>query len=315
MAPPRLFPHLPRTMLERHGPGGFGLYEKLIPDFRKMEIEVEVVERPSTTELAHYTKTDFHLVHHGFLRRFNVLNCGMAYLWRYWYLDRRGVLCDSSLARAKPDLARIDPKKAQDFLGHLQKRYVRRGASRYTQPDRKGDLGRGAIVVFLQGMGDPVLRNMHMMETEMLDLVMRHRAGRAVLIKPHPKWPDTVASAHAQALTEQHEDVAIVDANVHDLLAGAHCSVSICSGASFEGLMHRTPAILFGQSDFHHCAWTVTDAAEAEAAFAGIRDRSFPYEAFLFWFLRQKMHDVFSPDLGARVLRRINQTGFTLKEE
>ena len=312
MVTPKLLIHVPGNLLDRHGQAGFGIYGRIAPDLRRMGLEVDFVERPSTTELSAYTKEDFHLVHHGFLRRFNLLNCGIAYVWPYWYLDQRGVLCDSSMLNAKPRLDGVNGRQARKFLDALQRKTIGRGVSKYDQPERTEPIGHGAIVVFLQGLSDPVMRSMHMMETEMLDLVLRHRQGRRVLIKPHPKFPDTIASAHARMLAEREPEVRVVDANIHDLLEGAYCSVSICSGASFEGLFHRVPAILFGRSDFAACAWTVRNAEEAERALTEIGEVDFPYERFLFWFLRKKMYNQRDPNLVARVLQRIKRTGFDL---
>ncbi|MEQ8432139.1 MAG: hypothetical protein RIB69_17060 [Roseovarius sp.] len=312
MVAPKLLIHVPGNLLDRHGQAGFGLYGRIAPDLRRMGLEVDFVERPSTTELGTYSKADFHLVHHGFLRRFNLLNCGIAYVWPYWYLDQRGVLCDSSMINATPRLAGVDGRQAEKFFNALHGKTVERGVSKYDQPERRAPMGQGAIVVFLQGLSDPVLRSMHMMETEMLDLVMRYRQGRRVLIKPHPKFPDTIASAHALMLAENEPEVQVIDANIHDLLEGAYCSVSICSGASFEGLFHRVPAILFGRSDFAACAWTVRTEEEAERALKEIGSAEFPYERFLFWFLRKKMYNQRNPNLAARVLQRIKRTGFEL---
>ncbi|MEO0370979.1 MAG: hypothetical protein AAF231_05935, partial [Pseudomonadota bacterium] len=238
MTQPRLIIHVPRDMLQRYGQEGFGLYAALAPGMRARGVPVEFVDRPGTTDLTHYTREDFHLVHHGFLRRFNLLNTGIAYLWPYWYLDQRGVLCDSSLGRAQPDLSHVPLGRAQAFFGRVGGRLKEKGQSKHDQPPRQGPLAEGAIVVFLQGLSDPVLRNMAMLETEMLDLVVAHRAERRVVIKVHPKFPGTIAAAHAEALTTSEQNVEIIDANVHDLLEGAYCSVSICSGASFEGLFH-----------------------------------------------------------------------------
>ncbi len=310
---PGLVIHVPAHLLARHGQAGFGLYGRIAPDFRRMGIEVTFVERPSTTELALYNKRDFHIVHHGFLRRFNLLNCGIAYVWPYWYLDRRGVLCDSSMINAAPRLARLDAGRAARFVRGLYDRTAARGGSKHAQPPRAGGLESGAIVVFLQGLSEPVLRSMYMMETEMLEIVIRHRDARPVLIKPHPQFPDTIAVAHALRLAGRHPGVSLTGANVHDLLDGAYCSVSICSGASFEGLMHHTPAILFGRSDFAACAWTVRTEAEAARALREIRARDFEYDRFLYWFLRRKMYSQRNPDLAARVLQRIAQTGFELR--
>ena len=116
---PRLLIHVPPAMLNRHGQAGFGLYARIAPALRRIGLEVSFVERPSTTHLDSYTRTDFHLVHHGFLRRFNILNSGIAYIWPYWYLDPRGVLCDSSLARATPDLEGLPSHRAEAFFDKL----------------------------------------------------------------------------------------------------------------------------------------------------------------------------------------------------
>ncbi|MEO0751629.1 MAG: hypothetical protein AAFY25_07475, partial [Pseudomonadota bacterium] len=207
MSAPSLIIHVPRDMLERYGQEGFGLYAALAPGLRDRGVPVQFVERPATTDLSHYTKTDFHLVHHGFLRRFNLLNTGIAYLWPYWYLDQRGVLCDSSLGRAHPDLSQIPLDRAEAFVARVGGRLKEKGQSKHEQPARRGAIGQGAIVVFLQGLSDPVLRSMAMMETEMLDLVVAHRAGRRVLIKAHPKFPGTIGTAHGERLAHAQDGV------------------------------------------------------------------------------------------------------------
>ena len=307
---PQLYIHLPGQLIERHGPEGFGLYAAILPTLRRLQVPYEVIERPSTTLLQTSDKRHFHLVHHGFLRRFNMMNCGMSYIAPYWYVDPRGVLCDSSLARAVPDFDKVEEDRAARFFDTLADKVVRRGLSKHKQPVRVSAIGQGRIVVFLQGLSDPVLRNMYMTETEMLDLVVEHREGRDVLIKPHPKWPDTIARVHAEELAMRHNGVRLVTANVHDLLEGAYCSVSICSGAAFEGFLHRTPAILFGRSDFAACAYTVRSAEEAASALRNIRHYDYPYENFVYWFLRRKMFNARSPTIGHRVLHRIARTGF-----
>ncbi len=309
---PELLIHVPRDMLERYGQAGFGLYEALAPGLRDRGVSVRFVERRATTDIAHYTKTDFHLVHHGFLRRFNLLNTGIAYLWPYWYFDQRGVLCDSSLGRAHPDLSQIPQDKAQRFVNRVGGHLIRLGKSKHDQPERTGSIGKDRIVVFLQGMSDPVLRNLYMLETEMLELVMEHRAEREVVIKVHPKFPDTMAAAYATKLATREQGVEVVDANVHDMLEGAYCSVSICSGASFEGLFHHTPAVLFGRADFAGCAWSVETADEAGRALREVGQVAFDYDRFLYWFLQRKMFNAQDESLVDRVIHRITRTGFDL---
>ena len=104
----------------------------------------------------------------------------------------------------------------------------------------------------------------------------------------------------------------MVDANVHDLLEGAYCSVSICSGACFEGLFHRTPAVLFGRADFAACAWSVDSAEEGVRALREVGQVAFEYERFLYWFLQRKMFNAQDARLVDRVIQRISRTGFDL---
>lgn len=309
---PKLFVHLPKPALERHPNGDFGLYKRLLPPLKSLGVMVEVVARTSTVELDHYTQDDFHLVHHGFIRKFNLLNAGIAYLKPFWYLDPRGVLCDSSISRAVPDLDRYDPEIAKSFVGNLRNRYIARGASKYAQPPRKERLGQGKIVVFLQGMSEPVLRNMYMTEIEMLDLVTKHRGEREILIKVHPKWPGSVSAAFAGKLASEQSGVNVVDANIHDLLDGAYCSVSICSGACFEGFLHNTPALLFGNSDFRAGALTVSSAEEVPEAIRDIGSMHFRHELFLHWFLRKRAYDIRNPSLQDRFLKRLAKAGYQL---
>jgi capsule polysaccharide modification protein KpsS len=53
----------------------------------------------------------------------------------------------------------------------------------------------------------------------------------------------------------------ITDANIHSIIKASDVTVSINSTVALEGFMHKTPAILFGDADFHHFCGRV-EAAE-----------------------------------------------------
>ncbi len=311
----KLFIHLPASMLERHSEGEFGLYKRLLSYFKSRGIQVEIVERPSTTELSQLSKGAFHLVHHGRIKHPNVLNCGIAYFPDYWYVDPQGVLCDSSLGLKNPDYSTIETDKAQAFFYKLRKEYLETGVSKYAQPIRCESFGKGHIVVFLQGMSDPVARNMHMTEFEMLNLLVKQCSDRPILVKPHPKKENAASVMYAHAMAKKEPRLRVVTANVHDLLKDAYCSVSICSGASFEGFLHRTPAILFGRSDFGACSLTVQTEEELIHALKKVENCKFQYELFLFWFLKRRTFYVHDDNLPLRILRRISRTGFRLEPQ
>ncbi len=105
----------------------------------------------------------------------------------------------------------------------------------------------------------------------------------------------------------------MVDGNLHHMLHQAAVTVSISSAASFEGFAHRTPAILFGKSDFHHFAINLAhpdDFAEAlprALAFDG------PYAKYLWWYLERQNISSFAPDFFDRVMARAALVGYDAK--
>jgi hypothetical protein len=168
--------------------------------------------------------------------------------------------------------------------------------------------GQGHIAVFLQGWSSPVERARYMTATEMVKTVVKGAAGRPVVVKPHPRNACYETEMIRQWLLRHHPKVRVSNANIHDILAGACATVSISSSVALEGMLHRVPAILFGRSDLHHCAETVTEPSEWPAALARALARDWPYDAFLLWFLRRQNIDVSRP-WAERLLDRMAAQG------
>jgi hypothetical protein len=103
----------------------------------------------------------------------------------------------------------------------------------------------------------------------------------------------------------------VTTANILDILAGSSVSVSISSSVALEGMLQGVPAILFGRSDLHHCAETVRCPADWGPALMRALSQPWPFEAFLWWFLRRQNLDVMRP-LLPRLLRRMADQGADL---
>ena len=227
-----------------------------------------------------------HFVNNGNLQQRNVLNTAIAHLDHFWQVDPKGVLCDSSIKDEVFDPTSIDKKAAWAFFQRLRKDYAFARKSRYGQPKDVAEVPRGVIAVFLQGASHITDRARKFSTPDMIRSVAKGAGDRPILVKPHPlKVADEDLKAVAD-LKASGVNIDISEANVHDLLAAAFVTVSISSACSFEGFLHKTPAVLYGHSDFHHFAESLGDLDGFEDAMARARARRGGYSGYVYWFLR-----------------------------
>lgn len=247
------------------------------------------------------------LVHAAAIGRPQALTLGVAYLDRFQYLDPEGIFFESSTARARFRPEMIAQDQAQRFWADLRAAYVTPRRSRHIQPEAVTRFAPGHIAVFLQDLSDPVLRARHMTAEQMLAAVLAHRAGRAVVIKPHPRNPGAETEA-LLAGVRGLSGVTVTEANLHDILAGAAVSVSLSSSVGLEGMLHGVPAVFFGATDLHHNAVTVRTPKAWPDALQQALTADWPHAQFLLWFLRRRNIDARRPFM-ARVLERITAAG------
>ncbi len=278
---------MPRHMAATDGSELPPFYQHLRDGFTALGARVAVVHRDMDALQTGPTGPDFNFVHNGRIARAGLLNIGLAYMYPFWYVDPKGVFADSSLTDLAFDPAQTPQKPAARMFARLQARLKDTRISRYAQPEEVAQFPTGAIAVFLQDWSDPVERARHMTARDMLETVIANAGGRSVIVKPHPRVSGLETFEILDWLARDHPQIIVTQANVHDILAAAVVSVSISSAVSVEGMVHRVPAIVFGRTDFHHCAETVQTPAAFPAALDRALTRDWPFEAFLFWFFRE----------------------------
>lgn len=279
-------------------------YQVLTAGLRARGATVQVVHRDKQAVL---TGPDFHFVHNGAARGACVLNCAIAYLNPYFYADPQGIYDESSLTGAVFDPATVPPHSAAATVAALRAQYVTPRTSRYKQPEGVQVFPDGAIAVFLQDWSEPVARARHMDASRMVEAVIAGAQGRPVIVKPHPRnvGEETVLLLHRVAT--RHPHVTVTEANLHDILSAAAVCVTISSSVALEAMLHHTPVILFGKSDLHHCAETVTTPADWSAALDRALARPWPFDAFVHWFLSQQLRT--GPEMIGPVLDRMRKAG------
>ena len=283
----------------------------------------ELTDRGGQVRIEHYEDQsarridpedgNLHFVNNGNLCLPNVLNTGIAYLDRFWQVDPRGILSESSIRDEEFDPARVDRKAAWSFFQAMRSEYVSGRRSRYAQPREVEPIRRGVIAVFLQGDSQFTNRARLCSTPEMIRSVAAGAGDRAILVKPHPLKVDPADILAVHDLATDGVNIRITEANVHDILARASVSVSIASACSFEGFLHKTPAILYGKADFHHFAETVTDPGGFPEAFEAALSRKRGYSLYVHWYLKERCIWTKEPEFFDKISARMAAQGFDPK--
>lgn len=300
------FIHLPVHKISPDNPSSKGFYGLLYRELTARGGEVQFLRRQSVLTVPD-GGDGFHFVHQGLVRAPNALNTGLSYLKPFWYADPKGVFGESSIAEAVFDASAIPQNWANGFHRRLVKWHVTPRVSKHTQPQAGQSFGAGHVAVFLQGTSLPVLRAQHMDELAMLRAILRHIPDRPVLVKPHPRNAAPELLEAAAVLARQNPRLQIVEANVHDLLEGAHLCCSVSSSVAVEAMIHEVPVLAFGRTDYHHCAATSASPGGTAAAYRQAVTSQWPFRAFLYWFFRGQCLDPRDPEWFAVLSARMGR--------
>ncbi|MAY88072.1 MAG: hypothetical protein CML02_15325 [Pseudooceanicola sp.] len=318
MSKPRIVLHLKAAHLSRDFSVPFLRLYGVIEDLAQAHgITVERRQRDGDirvgTHAVSYGRFDdgnLHIIDDRSVVADNVLNAGLAYFRGYWHLDPRGTRYRSGIAGMVYDESAVRYRPARDLFQRLRQQYVMPRKSRYPQPEQVELIEPGVISVFFQGRYPIDSGATEFDDFAMLRAVLAGAGGRRVVVKPHPNASTSDDLAQLDDLAQSHPDLLITNANVHDILSAACATVSINSTVALEGYLHRTPAVLFGASDFHHIAETVTDATAFARALARAIKRRGGYAQYLAWYFRDNCLSPDAPDCAARIWDRFAAAGY-----
>lgn len=317
MADAAIIFHLPRRHLADYASvGHLRIFARIAQTFGPRGARICVRDRRlapfegGTEAAGAYADGNLHIIENGRVRGVGVLNATMAYLPPWWHLDPQGVLAESSIGARDYDRSSVPVRPAMVFFNALRANWVAARRSRHTQASEATEVAQGAIAVFLQGLLPQERGLAHCTPLQMLRAVAQGAEGRAVLVKPHP-----LALSHDLALIAEVRaeglPVMPTQANLHDILAAAAVSVSFNSAVALEGFLHRTPAILFGPSDFHHFAETVARPGRFPQALARALARPKEgYAQFLHWYFARQCLNVGDRRFVEKVQAIFSAAGF-----
>lgn len=303
---------LGRDLYSRH----LELYAKLQNLCAEYEIPMEIKQRAADIKIgtrsisdARFDDGNLHIIDDRSVQADNVLNAGAAYFWKFWHLDPNGVKAFSSIGRRNYDPSTMPVHRAMIFYKKMQQRYVATRKSKYSQPSGQIALPNGAIAVFFQGDYPQNSGAASLSDIDMLDIVMAEAGDQPIVVKLHPLVSNDFDRLQVQARAKLDERITLTDANVHDILRSSHVSVSMNSTVALEGFLHKTPAILFAKSDFHHFVSTVgpelsfTEALQREH----YRDE---YEQYFAWYFLRNCLALNSGKFSDHVWQAFETAGF-----
>lgn len=200
-------------------------------------------------------------------------------------------------------LERLDLMQAEAFFAERQAAVIGGNQSKYQQPEAGpvAALSQPYVFVALQTIGDMVQRQAHVPMLEMLRIVVERFAGTdmTVAIKRHPRCRSArVSRALAEVGTQPH--VRLVNASIHELLAGASALITVNSGVGSEAMLHRVPVYCFGGADYAPIAHSVRSAAAFRDLTDPIRPAVSAADLVRFHFYYRTVHQT----VGAAALHR-----------
>lgn len=315
MAQARIVFHLPaRHCVDWREARHLLLFRRIEDVFVPLGARIEVRDRRDgpfqAGETLAYGDGDLHILETGRARGPGVLNASVAYLHPFWHLDALGVLAESSIGGRAFDPARVRTQPAKAFFERLQGRYPAQRRSRREQLAAVTRFPAGAISVFLQGPLPEENGLAYASGEAMLRAVAQGAGGRAVLVKAHPLALEHDTEVMARVMASGLP-ITPTNANVTDMIAASVVTVSANSACAIEGFLQRTPAILFGPSDFHHLAETVRHPAQFEPALQRVLAAPEPdYARFLFWYFARNCLNVSGAGFAQKVLAIFAGAGF-----
>lgn len=286
-------------MLETAREGTFNFMNKLREAVE--QIGWQVAFRPEAEAATSATLPGYALVHMMQPPHDRALTFRRAYHYPFWNIEPVPQRWRFHVATTPFDPAIVPRDEAQDFLDRITTRVLPGPAPT-----------RGEIVLIpLQGCIRVGRSFQTMSPIEMVETVAR--TGRPTVATLHPnEIYDDADHAALAALAARHPNLTI-GGNTAALLRDCAFVATQNSSVAFDGLMLGKPAVLFGQSDFHHIALSVAELG-ADQALALAPDHRPDFTGYIWWFLRHMSVNATAQDAHAQIRAAMKRGGWPIDQ-
>lgn len=222
-----------------------------------------------------------------------------AYFYPFWQIEPHQQRWRFHVASQSFTPEEVRQQEADNFIAKLRARVMPGKVA------RKGDFA----LVPLQGRIRSCRSFQSMSPVEMVEAVAA--TGRDTIATFHPNEDYSAKDHEALAdLAARYPNLAI-GGKTPALLPDCAYVATQNSAVAFEGFLLDKPAVLFGQSDFHHIALNVADLGLEEALARAPHHRP-DFRRYLFWFLRRMVVNATAPDATGQIRAAMKRGGWPI---
>jgi hypothetical protein len=294
--------YLEPVMLQMARAGDFGFVNKVRSAFAARGVHVDLVEDTDEERLrsAAHPGYSLFLMKDPFHPR--ALSMRRAYYYPFWRIEATARRWEFQVAEKTFDPGKIDTDIATAWFNRWR-RYLFRKAPLNSEKS-------GLIYVPLQGRLLDHRSFQTMSPVEMIGEVQARAGDRRILLALHPG--ETYSGEEITAV----ERIAAGDPRVTLQTGGMDEALRLCdlvvtqnSAAALSGFFFRKPALLFGESDFHHEMPRVSQLGVDEAwrTVAGARPA---FARYLYWFIQLNAIKADTDEAEARIVETCRNHGW-----
>jgi capsular polysaccharide biosynthesis protein len=263
----------------------------------------KVTLRPNTEEerLESEARDGYSLFHLETPFHDRALDVRLAYMYPFWRIEGVQWREDYRVAQKAFDPTEINEEEARKFTRFWRKKLL----SNMGAASKHGS----HVLVALQGRLQDQRHGQAMSPIAMIREVLAQDRFRQIVIKLHPKEPYTNQELAALEEFESNPRVEFGNGDIHTLIADCDYIVTQNSSTAFKGLLQNTPAVLFGESDFHHILESVNRDGAARA-FRNIQSKRMPYAKYFYWFLQMNMINAGRDGAAEKILNNCRELGW-----
>jgi len=294
--------YLEPVMLKMAADGTFGFVKKVRAAFEGRGFKVDLVEDTDTARLDSALEDGYAL----FLMKdpFHARSLSMrrAYYYPYWRIEATAKRWAFKVADKRFDPAEIDPDLSRDWFNRWR-RYLFKKAALNSRKD-------GLIYVPLQGRPLEQRSFQTMSPVRMIEEVQARAGDRRILLGLHPG--EIYSDAERAALERIEDDdprVTVQSGRMEQALRVCDFVVTQNSAVALSGLFFRKPAMLFGESDFHHVMPRVSNLG-VEEAWRAVEEANPPVARYLYWFIHQNAIKADTDDAPKQIIETCRSHGW-----
>ncbi|WP_146010281.1 hypothetical protein [Acidimangrovimonas sediminis] len=219
----------------------------------------------------------------------DLVHCFPGYLNGFWFFDPLGVRNNSSVRLRDFRPHKMAEEFSAKFMARLRQRFVATGRTKFAQaPAGEVEIPDGCITIAAQTFAAPEHYPSYAAYPDLIAETLRQRGDRPVVIKPHP-WSGLRETEVMARYHDPRNGVIVATPNLHEVLAKSAVVVTRCSAVAIEAMLHRVPAVVSAQVDFHHAVTTLYRADAIGAAMQAAEAARTPFAKYLTWYFGQNL--------------------------